>query len=159
MPRKKIEIEFEQFQQPEDLPAKYRELLFRAKHSLEQSYSPYSNFRVAAALELVSGQVITGTNQENASYPLCLCAERVALAAAAAAYPDEAPAAMAITVGRGHSPATPCGACRQVLFETELRYRRPIQLILQAETGPIWVFSSARLLLPFGFGPDMLLPA
>jgi cytidine deaminase len=115
---------------------------------------------VGVALRLRNGEVFSAANTENAAYPMCLCAERAALAAAAATYPQEPVMSMAITV-RGvdweiTEPAAPCGSCRQVLSEHEDRYGHQLELILRGTTGPILVFDSARDLLPFGFGGSFL---
>ena len=139
-----------------DLPPQYSKLLARAKKSLSHSYAPYSNFQVGAAVHLANEAILTGANQENASYPLCLCAERVALAAAASQHPGVAPVAMAITTRKGDSPATPCGACRQVIAEHEFRFQQPITLILQASDGPVFVFDSIDPLLPLAFDGSFL---
>ncbi len=153
-------LTWEQYTTPSQLPEKDRLLLQYAKDNLRYSYSPYSNFQVAAAILLQDGIQIAGTNQENASYPLCLCAERVALAAVAATYPNSKIEAMAITVKNPikpvQQPAMPCGACRQVICESEQRQHRPIRLIIQGESGPIYVFQSGLDVLPFAFDGSYL---
>lgn len=155
-----LQISYEIYEQPVDLPAPVAELLQCATEVLEKAYAPYSRFHVGAAARLRNGHVVTAANTENAAYPMCLCAERSALAAAAARYPEEPVVAMAITVrGEGWEvtePAAPCGACRQVLSEHEDRHEQPIQLILRGTTGPILVFQSAGSLLPFGFAGRFL---
>ena len=137
-----------------------QKLLKLAKKSLNQSYSPYSNFQVGAALLLQNGKMVGGSNQENAAYPLCLCAERVALAAASSRYPKAAIEAIAITAKSSHiavnKPVSPCGACRQSICETENRFQRPIRIILQGETGDIYVLDSGRDLLPLSFDGQFL---
>ena len=137
-----------------------QELLALAKQSLQDSYSPYSNFQVGAAILLQNGAMIGGSNQENASYPLCLCAERVALSAAASQAPKEAILAMAITAKNPkmvlQQPVSPCGACRQVIVETEQKHQQSIRLLLQGETGDIYVIESAKELLPLSFDSSFL---
>ncbi len=137
-----------------------KELLRAARKALKNAYAPYSNFQVGAALRLKSGIIVPGSNQENASYPLCLCAERAALAAAANLYPKDIPVSMAITVKSKEkkikSPATPCGACRQVIAESEFRYKHPIRIILQGESGPIFLVPSIKDLLPLSFDGTFL---
>jgi len=146
---------YQVYESADELPEQDRALLQFAKQSLQHSYSPYSNFQVGAAVLLQNGKMVGGANQENASYPLCLCAERVALAAAASQFPGEAALALAVTVhSPGHlieKPAAPCGACRQVICETECKHQHDIRILLQGETGEILIFPSAKDLLPFSF--------
>ena len=153
-------IQYEEYAELDSLTAEDQELLAAAKESLVNSYSPYSNFKVAAAARLEDGTVVTGWNTENASYPMCICAEPATLAAAASARPRMPVVAMAITVKSPSltlsEPASPCGSCRQQLREHETRFDTPMRLILRGETGPIYVFASAGDLLPFGFSGDML---
>lgn len=145
---------------PKELQDADRTLLKLAKSALGHSYSPYSNFKVAAGIRLKNGVLLSGSNQENASYPLCLCAERVAIAAADAQYPGVPIVAMAITVKNPlkviQSPAFPCGACRQVICETEQKHQQEIRLILQGETGDIYIASSGLSILPFSFDISFL---
>jgi cytidine deaminase len=160
MKKGQLEISYTRYENAAELPESMAALLREASAALAKSYSPYSRFRVAAAARLRNGEVFSGANTENAAYPMCLCAERAALAAAAAAYPQEPVVAMAITVTGADwevtEPAAPCGSCRQVLSEHEDRHNQPLQLILRGTTGPILVFDSAGSLLPFGFGGRFL---
>ncbi len=153
-------IHYAIFSSAADLTAPDQELLAAATAALGHSYSPYSHFKVAAAARLEDGTVVTGWNTENASYPMCLCAEPATLAAAASQRPGMAVVALAITVKSARqvvsAPASPCGACRQQLHEHESRFGKPMQLILQGETGPVYVFDSAGHLLPFGFSGSLL---
>ncbi len=150
----------EVYEMVEDLPFDDQTLLQRAKESLPNAYVPYSGFQVSAAVLLANGETLVGTNQENAAYPMCLCAERVALAAAHAQFPNIPIKTIAIAVKSAHKtveePASPCGACRQVICETEYRYQTPIQIILQGETGVIYKLKSGKDLLPLGFDGDFL---
>ncbi len=143
-----------------DLPKSDQKLLKLARKSLKNSYSPYSNFKVGAALLLENGELVGGSNQENASYPLCLCAERVALAAADSMYNGVPVVAIAVTAKSASvkikSPVSPCGACRQVMCETELKHKQTMRVILQGEKGEIIVFNTARDLLPFLFDGSLL---
>lgn len=145
---------------PTDLPPEDQELFAAARAALPHAYAPYSKFRVAAAARLASGEIVTGFNTENAAYPMCLCAERSALAAAASLQPEGKVVTMAITVkspGRVlDQPASPCGACRQVLAEHEQRHGHDLRLILRAEAGPVLIFERAGDLLPFGFSGEFL---
>ncbi|HHB79651.1 MAG TPA: cytidine deaminase [Saprospiraceae bacterium] len=151
---------YEQHKSTRKLTDMQRVVLKEAKKALKKSYSPYSGFQVAAAIELANGEIISGANYENAAYPLCLCAERVALAAAAAQFPNVKILRMAVTVkSKEHpqlKPAAPCGACRQVILETENKQRQPMEIILQAEKGDVLVIPEGRSLLPFGFDGDAL---
>ena len=134
----------------------YRTLLNEAKSAQNGSHAPYSRFHVGAALLLEDGQVIHGSNQENASFPLGLCAERTAISAKASIAPSKKVTAIAIKVNSElkaiTQPAAPCGICRQVLLELESIQNSDIQLILQGESGPVLMFNSVKDLMPFYFG-------
>ena len=123
-----------------------------------QSYAPYSKFHVGAAALLADGTIVTGSNQENAAYPSGLCAERVALFHAGHQSPDIPVVALAIaasTGGKQVESISPCGACRQVLLETERRYGQPVKVLL-CGTKEVMVAPSAASLLPLCFGKDSL---
>lgn len=118
------------------LPEDILELLSKAKSMTDLAYAPYSNFLVGAAVLLENGEHYGGCNQENASYPLCICAERVALYSYGAAGVKTKIKALAITAFNTAKPLTepcmPCGACRQVIQEFEHRQDRPIDLYVTA---------------------------
>ncbi|PHI21093.1 cytidine deaminase [Lewinellaceae bacterium SD302] len=158
--KKSISLEYDVFARPTDLSAADQELYEIAAAALPESYSPYSRFQVAAAARLENGEVVSACNTENAAYPMCLCAERAALAAAASRQPTAKVVAMAITVKSPSQvlaePASPCGACRQVLAEHEQRHGHRMRIILRAEVGPFYVLDSAADLLPLGFSSDFL---
>ena len=140
----------------DELSDKDRELIDAAKHATEGSYAPYSKFRVGAALRLADGTIVMGANQENVAYPSGLCAERTALFYAGAAYSDKALEALAIaarTEGGEFTatPISPCGACRQVMLETELRYRIPMRILLYGTEGVYVVEGGVGELLPLRF--------
>lgn len=160
MPQKTITLQFESYPDANSLPTAAAGLLQAAKEALSNAYAPYSRFQVAAAALLENGQTITACNTENAAYPMCLCAERAALAAAASQLPHGKVIRMAITVKSPRqvlsTPASPCGACRQVLAEHEKRHGHQMELILQGESGPIYCLHSASDLLPLGFSGDLL---
>jgi len=122
--------------------------------------APYSNFHVGAAVLLDNGKMIGGSNQENAAYPLCLCAERVALSAAASQHPNVVIKSMAITVKAPNQvvsqPAMPCGSCRQSLCEQEFKQKKDIKLVIRGEEGDIYIFKSAKDILPFSFDASFL---
>ena len=130
-------------------------MLDAALEAVEKAYAPYSNFKVGAALRLEDGTIVTGNNQENIAYPSGLCAERVAVFAASANHPGKAVEAIAICSKSGEfemdHPVTPCGACRQSLFEYESNQDNGIRTILYGAAGEVWVVNSIRDLLPLTF--------
>lgn len=135
-------------------------LMQAAKEMLKNSYAPYSKFRVACALELEDGTVVTGTNQENIAYPSGLCAERVAIFTAGSQFPETAPVAIAITAmaekgGLFHPPAS-CGACLQVMAEYETRFNKELLIILNGEKGEVHVAQGVKTFLPFKFEADFI---
>ena len=145
--------------QPDEIPSEYISLIEEAKKQTQKSYAPYSEFHVGAAVLLENGIVVGGNNQENSAYPSGTCAERTAIFYANSQHPDipvKLLAIAAFTNGKFTSePVTPCGACRQVLLETENRYDQAIKVILYG-TDKIYVFDSIKQLLPLSFGKDSL---
>lgn len=143
----------------EELSAEDRQLIELAKDMTKRSYAPYSNFCVGAAVRLADGTVVKGANQENAAYPSGLCAERTALFAANANYPDMPVDSLAIACYTdGHftrEPGAPCGNCRQVMLETEYRYGRPIRILLYGE-NETYAIGCATEMLPLTFVSDNL---
>jgi cytidine deaminase len=142
-----------------NLPDEEKGLLTAAKAVLNNAYSPYSKFKVAAAILLSNGKIVTGTNQENASYPVGICAEGTALSAASSLYPGVTPLKMAITaISEKHpieKPIAPCGICRQKLLEYEQRFNHDIQIIMGGETGEVYLVKSAKDLLPLHFSASL----
>lgn len=139
----------------ENLDAESKYLAHKAKEAATHAYAPYSRFQVGAAVLLQDGSIVTGTNQENAAYPSGMCAERVALYSAMALHPERIITKIAVVAkrksGKELTPATACGACRQVMVEFELRQEKPIEVIMQTEDHK-WVKAhSAQALLPFSF--------
>jgi cytidine deaminase len=137
-----------------DIAPEYKNLIIKSREASKSSYSPYSHFPVGCALLLEDGSVITGSNQENASYPEGLCAERVALFYAGAQFPDKKILAAAIAApvyNQPGYPLSPCGGCRQVMYEYEWKQDRVIKIFLTGMDGGIWECDSARSLLPFPF--------
>lgn len=143
----------------EELSEQDRRLLEVAKQKTQDSYSPYSHFCVGAAALLADGTIVGGCNQENAAYPSGLCAERTVLFAAGAQYPKQPVLTLAIAAFTDghftHDPVSPCGACRQVMLETENRYKQPMRVLLFG-ANRVYEFSSAESLLPFSFISDDL---
>ena len=154
MSEKRLTIDYEEFASAEEMNAEDRELVAAAIEAQKGSYSPYSNFQVGAALRLANGLIVKGANQENAAYPSGLCAERVAMFWAGANYPDVPMDTLAIA-GSDHgvlceSPASPCGACRQVMAEYQKKHGRPMKVILVGSKR-IRKFACVDDLLPFIF--------
>jgi cytidine deaminase len=160
MGKRHIGFDLIEHENAESLPEADRKLLAAAQEALKGSYAPYSNFKVGAALRLEDGTVVQGSNQENASFPSGLCAERVAVFQAGARYPGHSIEVLAIVVrspGTGLvPPAAPCGNCRQSILEYEIRQQRPIRFLLQGEKGGIYECPSTRVLLPLGFDGSYL---
>ncbi|HRO45028.1 cytidine deaminase [Agriterribacter sp.] len=160
MKKEQLSFSYEVFGSVASLPEADRQLLNKAKEVTQHAYAPYSEFFVGAAALLQNGKTITGTNQENASSPVGLCAERVLLSAAVSLYPGTPIQTIAISYfnkkGKSEFPAAPCGICRQSLLEYELRQQQPIRLILGGIEGKVFVISDVKTLLPLYFsGADM----
>lgn len=139
----------------EELNESDRELLGAACEAAHRSYAPYSHFSVGAAARLANGTIVTGTNQENAAYPSGLCAERTTLFYANSQYPDQAVETLAIAARNEQGefleePIPPCGACRQVMLETEKRFNRPMRILLYGRKG-IYELKNVGELLPLSF--------
>jgi cytidine deaminase len=157
----KYEFEYEVYTDSSELNEKDAWLLKEARTVTEQAYAPYSNFHVGAVAMLENGQVVAGTNQENASYPVGICAERVLLGSVATIHPRIPINTIAIsynseTVKSDH-PISPCGMCRQALLEYETRLSKPIRLILSGQEGKVFVIKTASMLLPFAFTSNELI--
>lgn len=159
MIEKKVTTTIYEYDSVKELSSEDQVLVKKAKEITAHSYAPYSHFHVGAAIMLENGKIITGTNQENAAYPSGLCAERVALFWANSEYPDLAVKTIAISAKTNGSfttvPVPPCGSCRQVLLETETRFKKPIKIILAGEKK-VEVIENARSLLPINFDEEFL---
>jgi cytidine deaminase len=135
-------------------------LLEKAKLACKNAYAPYSNFQVGAAVLLSDGNIILGSNQENAAYPSGLCAERTAIFAAGANYPNQTIVAIAVAACKQSSseliPVSPCGACRQVLLEYEVKQQTPMRFIMLGENNKIYISPSISNLLPAQFSINQL---
>ena len=139
----------ENWRKTSDFP---KEITERLESLLKTAHAPYSNYPVSSVVLMESGAMIVGTNQENAAFPSGLCAERVAVLAAKATHPHEAIQTVYIMTGESErEPAAPCGSCRQVLHETELRQTEPFELILLNKTNKALAFTGVQGLLPFSF--------
>ena len=154
MTSKEIKIAYQEFESIDQLEPQDRELAEAAIEATKGSYAPYSGFNVGAAVRLDSGLIIKGSNQENAAYPSGLCAERTALFYAHSAWPQDPVEALAVvaSVDGTVTPTFtyPCGACRQVLVETEQRAQAPLR-ILVGSAQKVLVFEGISSLLPFVF--------
>lgn len=143
----------------DELDDRERALINAAKEATARSYSPYSKFAVGAAALLANGVTVTGSNQENAAYPSGTCAERTTLFYANSQYPDQPVLMLAIAArnasGFVSAPITPCGACRQVLLETEKRSGQPVRILLYGEKS-IYILPGVKTLLPLSFGAEFL---
>lgn len=141
--------------QPEELSSQEQTLINMAIDATRHSYAPFSHFQVGAALLLANGKTVSGCNQENAVLPAGICAERSAIFAAGAQYPDQAVTMIAIAA-RGtdgeltDDPVTPCGICRQVMIETETRFHRPIRILLYGRRC-IFAIDGIQQLMPLSF--------
>lgn len=135
-------------------------LMEAALEATGHAYAPYSKFKVGAAVRLSNGQILSGSNQENASYPAGICAERVVLSSASASFPGIAVTSLALTYvnerAASDHPISPCGICRQTLAEYEQRFSQPIRLILGGISGEIYIVNRATDLLPFAFSMQEL---
>lgn len=160
MIKKEINITFEDFESINELNQADQSLCLDAVKALENSYSPYSNFKVGVAVKLASGKIVYGSNQENVAYPSGLCAERVALFAVGANYPDDKIVSIAITASTDNfkllKPVTPCGSCLQVMAESEQRQSEEISILLYCIGGAVWKTKGVKSLLPFMFVEDRL---
>ena len=130
-------------------------LLNEAREVTQSAYAPYSNFQVGAVAKLVNGEIVAGSNQENASFPAGLCAERVLLASASSLYPGIPIDSIAVSYYKGNGesnhPVAPCGICRQSLLEYEKKWNQPIRLILGGMEGKVFIIKDAASLLPLSF--------
>ena len=144
----------------QDLSSIEKNLHGEAIAALDKSYAPYSNFNVGCSVLLDNGALISGANQEVASYPVCICAEGVALSAASSMHLGIGVKALFVVAknkkGILNETIAPCGVCRQRIVEYEVRQGKPITLYLKGKNNSIVVFSSAKDLLPFAFGPEHL---
>lgn len=160
MKKLKTEISYTVFDKIDQLPELDEWLLSEARELTRNAYAPYSNFKVAAVAKMDNGEVVSGTNLENASFPAGICAERVLLGAASTQFPGVGITAMAISYlnesGHHGEPVTPCGICRQTLHEFEERTRKPIRLILGGQEGKIFIFDKISELLPLAFTTSAL---
>lgn len=145
--------------QKDELSESERNLIEKAIEATNNSYVPYSHFHVGSAVLLENGEIISGCNQENAAFSVTICAERTALFAAGAKFPDTPIVAIAIAArnkdGLLSEPVTPCGSCRQALVETEFRHKRKIRILLYG-TRHTYVLDGIGTLMPLSFTDDQM---
>lgn len=157
MKKANFKFEYEVYDSVDELNEDDAKLVSKARKVTNSAYAPYSHFHVGAAALLDNGKMVTGTNQENASYPVTICAERSLLAAASSLYPNVAIKTMAISYhnfndkATSEKPISPCGMCRQSILEYEVRVNAPIRIILSGVEGKIFVINSIKHLLPLSF--------
>lgn len=155
-------FDFEMYNDISELSKEDAALLEEARKTTQKAYAPYSNFLVGAAAIFNNGEKLYGTNQENASYPVGICAERVLLASASMIHTDVPIKTIAISYnnlsrsGGSDRPISPCGMCRQSLAEYEIRMAQPIRIILSGMEGKVMIIESASQLLPFSFGSESM---
>ena len=158
--QKKISFDISVYDSMEELAPEDKLLMLEAIAARKNAYAPYSNFRVGAAVKMENGETVIGSNQENASYPSGLCAERVAIFHAGAKFPGVAVKTIAITATSDtyqvSVPAAPCGNCRQAIFEYEFKQKQPIRILLMGEKGNVIVCRAIEDLLPLGFNSTFL---
>ena len=159
MTSKEIRIVYNEYESLDQLDPRDRELAQAAIEATKSSYAPYSHFNVGAAVRLDNGEIIKGSNQENAAYPSGTCAERTTIFYANSQYPDQAIKTLAIAARSEedflNTPISPCGACRQVLLETEKRFGKPMRILLYGKKE-IYIIPSIANLLPLCFDSDFL---
>ena len=155
-----ITTNFDVFETIQELPTDIQNLMHDAVAIRKTAYAPYSHFKVGTAILLDNGEIILGSNQENAAYPSGLCAERVAVFYAGAKYPEAKILKMAISAASDNTttstPIPPCGACRQSLAEYEIKQNTPIEIYFMGEIGSIYKSDSLKNLLPLLFDKKFL---
>lgn len=157
---KKFEFQYESLIDASALSQDDLALLDAARKATSTAFAPYSNFRVGAAAKLNTGEIIIGSNQESASYPVGICAERTLLNSIGSQHPNKTILTLAVSydpLGKpSNEPLSPCGMCRQSILDFENRYQAPIRVILSGLEGEVMVFETASNLLPFGFNGSIL---
>jgi len=160
MKKIKIEAELEVYEDFSELPQDVQQLMKEAFAARDSAYAPYSEFHVGAALLLSNGEIVRGSNQENAAYPSGLCAERTAIYYAGANFPDEKLEVMAISATGKRKPSTtpipPCGACRQAIAEYEVKQKQPVVIYFMGASGKVFKSDSLSNLLPFIFTQEYM---
>ncbi len=160
MKENKFEFNYKVYDNISELSEEDQWLLTEAREVTANAYAPYSKFQVGAVAKMANGEIVAGSNQENASFPVGLCAERVLLASISSLFPKIPIDTIAISYKsenqKSDHPISPCGICRQSLQEFEGRVNQPVQLILGGMEGPVYVIDSASRLLPLAFTSEEL---
>ncbi len=155
MKKQSIQFDYEVYASVDQLTSEDMLLMKEAREVTAKAYAPYSHFLVGAVAQLANGAKVSGTNQENASFPVGVCAERTLLASAAMLHTDVPILTMAIAYhnlnGESGKPVSPCGMCRQAIHEYENRTHQPIKIILSGMKGEVYIIEKASLLLPLSF--------
>lgn len=152
--KKNYSFEYTVYTSLDQLSINDQKLLYAAVEVSKNAYAPYSDFQVGAAVELENGETVLGSNQENGAYPSGLCAERVALFAASANFPNVSMKTLAIYAEQSvakDDQISPCGSCRQVMSEYEQKQEQKLRVLLMNGKGEVWELESAQLFLPFAF--------
>ena len=159
MKENQIQIYYNTYQW-EELSESYKNLMDQSIAAQQNAYAPYSNFKVGAAILLEDGTIFTGNNQENAAYPSGLCAERVAIFACSAQYPNIKIKVIAICANSEkidiNTVLAPCGSCRQSMYEYESKQNSQIKVLLKGVDNEVVEFLSVEDLLPLVFQCDGL---
>lgn len=155
---KNINITYQEYNSLSELSQEDIAIVEAAERNLVNSYSPYSLFKVSSLIRFQTGEIVLGTNQENAAYPSGLCAERVAIFSAKSTFPNKSIDTIVIVTEQNNPiPFSPCGGCRQVLMEYEMAQKTPIRAILKSGNSKVWIFNSLESFLPFAFKADHIL--
>jgi cytidine deaminase len=156
MTKETFQFQFEVYGSVDELTSADKQLVEAARIVTEKAYAPFCKFLVGAVARLKNGELVSGTNQENAAYPVGICAERVLLSSAAMLHTNIQIDTMAVTYhntqGESNEPVSPCGLCRQSLVEYEERQGGPIRLILTGMAGKVFILDTSGQLLPLSFG-------
>ena len=159
MKTRNVSFSYREYEEPGQLDKDDMALLMEAKEAALNAYAPYSGFNVGVSIRLASGAIVKGTNVENAASPAGICAERNALANCISNHPGDNPVAIAVAAIKQNEftgdPVPPCGNCRQVIVEEELRNSKPIKMILSGK-NKIQVIDSCSDLLPLQFNMNNL---
>ncbi len=159
--KKQWVLDYEEYNSSEELSLQDQELLNVARGATKNAYAPYSQFLVAAAARLEDGTIHTGTNQENASYPVGMCAEQTLILGLTTKYNQFKINSIAVSYsnlnGSSNHPVSPCGKCRQFLNEFESRLQAPIRIIMSGLSGKVWIVNSIADLIPLAFSSDALI--
>lgn len=141
------------YQSIDELGDEIKAMIKESQKATSRAYVPYSNFKIGAAVYLANGAYVLGCNQENRAFPSGLCAERAALFSAGSQYPNTTVNAMAVfcEMGDSNEMISPCGGCRQVMFEFEQKQKQPFPIYLCNHNESVWISHSAENLLPFPF--------